>query len=129
MAKRRFTLDDFRMHFQNIQKMGMKHMIGRMPGMSETIREGEDPDVALERVRRIIDSMTQEERNDPDIVDAGRRSRIAEAADVRPEDVSEFLKQFDKVQALMDQMMSMSVWQRIKLVLGFRSFPPLPPPS
>ncbi len=48
LEKGNFTLDDFRMHFQNIQKMGMKDMIGRMPGMSEMIPEGEDPEVALE---------------------------------------------------------------------------------
>jgi signal recognition particle subunit SRP54 len=121
-----FTLDDFRMHFQNIQKMGMKDLIGRMPGMAELIPEGEDPEVALKRVQGMIDSMTKKERTDPDIVDAGRRRRIAAGAGVQPQEVSQFLKQFDTVRALMKQMMSMSVWQRIWCLLGFRRFPPLP---
>jgi len=128
MPGRRFTLDVFRMHFQNIQKMGMKDMIGRMPGMAELILEGEDPEVALRAISRMIDAMTAEERADSDLIDAGRRVQIAEAANVRPEEVGEFLKQFDMVRALMDQMMSMSVCQRIKMVLGIRP-PPLPPVS
>jgi signal recognition particle subunit SRP54 len=106
------------MHFQNIQKMGMKDMIGRMPGMADMIPEGEDPEVALKRVQGMIDSMTKKERNDPDIIDAGRRRRIAAGAGVEPQEVSQFLKQFDTVRALMKQMMSMSVWQRIKMVTG-----------
>jgi signal recognition particle subunit SRP54 len=118
LEKGKFTLDDFRMHFQNIQKMGMKDMIGRMPGMADMIPEGEDPEVALKRVQGMIDSMTRKERTDPDIIDAGRRRRIAAGAGVEPQEVSQFLKQFDTVRALMKQMMSMSVWQRIKMVTG-----------
>jgi len=47
-----------------------------------------------------------------------RRRRIAAGAGVQPQEVSQFLKQFDTVRALMKQMMSMSVWQRIKMVTG-----------
>jgi signal recognition particle subunit SRP54 len=126
---RDFTLDDFRVHFQNIQKMGMKDMIGMMPGMSELIPEGEDPEVALKRVQGMIDSMTKKERKDPDIIDQGRRRRIAAGAGVQPHEVSQFLKQFDTVRALMKQLMQMSVWQRIKMMLGLTRFPLLPPLS
>ena len=118
LAKGQFTLDDFRVHFQNIQKMGMKDMISRMPGMAEMIPEGEDPEVALKRVQGMIDSMTKKERTDPDIIDASRRKRIATGSGVQPQEVTQFLKQFDTVRVLMKQMMSMSVWQRIKMVTG-----------
>src|SRR4029079_9227903 len=118
LEKGHVKLDQFRMHFQNIQKMGMKDMIGRMPGMSEMIPEGEDPEVALKRVQGMIDSMTHKERNDPDLIDAGRRRRIAAGAGVQPHEVTQFLKQFDTVRALMKQMMSMSIWQRIKMMTG-----------
>ena len=46
-------------------KMGMKDMIGRMPGMAEMIPEGEDPEVALKRVQGMIDSMTKKEQARP----------------------------------------------------------------
>ena len=91
--------------------------------------EGEDPDAALDRVGRMIDAMTDEERNDPAIIDDERRQRIAATAGVQPDDVSAFLKQFDMIRALMDEMNSMSFWQRLKLVLGLGRFPRSPPPD
>ncbi len=95
LAKGNFTLDDFRKQFEQIAKMGMKDMIGRMPGMSEMIPEGEDPEVALKRVQGMIDSMTKKEKADPDIIDTPRRRRIAKGAGVEPHEVNQFLKQFD----------------------------------
>jgi signal recognition particle subunit SRP54 len=118
LEKGNFTLDDFRMHFQNLQKMGMKDMIGRMPGMAEMIPEGEDPEVALKRVQGMIDSMTKKERANPDLIDINRRRRIASGSGTEPHEVKKFLEQFDQVRALMKQMASMSLWQRIKMVTG-----------
>ncbi len=113
-----FTLDDFRKQFETIAKMGMKDMIGRMPGMSEMIPEGEDPELALKRVQGMIDAMTKKERADPDLIDTPRRRRIAKGAGVEPHEVNQFLKQFDQVRVLMKQMASMSMWQRLKMVTG-----------
>jgi signal recognition particle subunit SRP54 len=93
-------------------------MMSRMPGMSEMIPEGEDPEEALKRVQGIIDSMTRKERNDPDIIDIPRRRRIAKGAGVEPHEINQFLKQFDQVRMLMKQMSQMSMWQRLKMVTG-----------
>jgi signal recognition particle subunit SRP54 len=113
-----FTIDMFRQQFQMIAKMGMKDMMSRMPGMSEMIPEGEDPEEALKRVQGIIDSMTIKERNDPDSIDNSRRKRIAKGSGVEPHDVNQFIKQFDQVRGLMKQMAQMSLWQRLKMVTG-----------
>ncbi len=118
LQKGNFTLDMFRQQFQMIAKMGMKDMIGRMPGMSEMIPEGEDPEEALKRVQGMIDSMTKKERDDPDLIDTPRRRRIAKGSGVEPHEVNQFLKQFDQVRALMKQMSQMSLWQRMKMVTG-----------
>jgi len=118
IQKGNFTLDDFRKQFAMIAKMGMKDMISRMPGMAEMVPEGEDPEVALKRVQGMIDSMTKKERADPDTIDTPRRRRIAKGAGVEPHEVNQFLKQFDQVRALMKQMASMSMWQRLKMVTG-----------
>jgi signal recognition particle subunit SRP54 len=123
-----YTLDDFRKHFQNIQKMGMMNRIAQMPGMSEMVYEGESPDVTMERVFRIIDAMSPDQRADPKTIDAMGRERIAKDAGVQSQEVSDFLKQFESVQALMEQMMNMTLWQRIKMVTGLGRFPRLPPP-
>jgi signal recognition particle subunit SRP54 len=118
IEKGNFTLDDFRKQFQMIAQVGMKDMISRMPGMAEMIPEGEDPEVALKRVQGMIDAMTKKERKDPDLIDQSRRRRIAAGAGVEPHEVKQFLQQFDQVRALMKQMASMSVWQRLKMVTG-----------
>lgn len=118
LQKGQFTLEMFRNQFQMIAKMGMKDMLGRMPGMSELIPEGEDPEEALKRVQGMIDSMTKKEKADPDSIDPSRRRRIAKGAGVEPHEVNQFLKQFDQVRVLMKQMASMSLWQRMKMVTG-----------
>jgi signal recognition particle subunit SRP54 len=118
LQKGQFTLEMFRQQFATIAKMGMKDMLGRMPGMSEMIPEGEDPEEALKRVQGIIDSMTKKEKADPDIIDGPRRRRIAKGAGVEPPEVNQFLKQFEQVRFLMKQMASMSMWQRLKMVTG-----------
>lgn len=118
LAEGNLTLDDFRKQFEMIAKMGMKGLIEGMPGMSEMIPEGEDPEVALKRVQGMIDSMTKKEKANPDIVDQGRRRRIAAGAGVEPHEVKQFLQQFDQVRGLMKQMASMSIWQRLKMVSG-----------
>jgi signal recognition particle subunit SRP54 len=118
LEKGNFTIDDFRKQFEMIANVGMKDMISRMPGMSEMIPEGEDPEEALKRVQGMIDSMTKKERKDPDLIDQSRRRRIAEGSGVEPHEIKQFLHQFDQVRTLMRQMASMSLWQRMKMVSG-----------
>ncbi|WP_439629541.1 signal recognition particle protein [Gemmata sp.] len=118
LQKGNFTLEMFREQFKMIAKMGMKDMISKMPGMSDMIPEGEDPEQALKRVQGMIDSMTKQEKADPDTIDTPRRRRIARGAGVEPHEVNQFLKQFDQVRGLMKQMATMSMWQRLKMVTG-----------
>ncbi|HZT83030.1 MAG TPA: signal recognition particle protein [Gemmataceae bacterium] len=119
LAKGDFTLDDFRKQFQQLARMGsMKELLGAMPGMGDLIPEGEDPEAALKRIQGMIDSMTKEERRNPDIIDLSRRRRIAAGSGVEPHEIKQFLNQFDQVRVLMRQMANMSVWERIKMVSG-----------
>ena len=118
LAKGNFTLDDFRKQFEAIQKMGMKDMIGRIPGMADMLPEGEDPEQALKRIQGMIDSMTKQERADPDIIDLSRRRRIAEGSGVQPHEIKQFLGQFEQTRTIMRQMANMSLWQRMKMMTG-----------
>jgi signal recognition particle subunit SRP54 len=119
LAKGDFTLDDFRKQFEQLQKLGgMKELMGQMPGMSELIPDGEDPELALKRIRGMIDSMTKEERRNPDVIDMSRRRRIATGSGVEPHEIKHFLGMFDQARTLMRQMASMSMWQRLKMVTG-----------
>jgi signal recognition particle subunit SRP54 len=118
LAEGDFTLDDFRKQFEQIQKLGMRDMISRMPGMAEMIPEGEDPEQGLKRIQGMIDSMTKEERRNPDVIDIGRRRRIAAGSGTEPHEIKQFLHQFDQVRTLMRQMAKMSIWERVKMVTG-----------
>jgi signal recognition particle subunit SRP54 len=118
LAEGDFTLDDFRRQFEQLKKMGMRDLIGSMPGMSDMIPAGEDPEEAMRRIQGMIDSMTKEERRNPDIIDIGRRRRIAAGSGTEPHEIKQFLVQFDQVRVLMRQMAKMSIWQRIKMMSG-----------
>ena len=89
-----------------------------MPGMGDMIPEGEDPEAALKRIQGMIDSMTKEERRNPDVIDISRRRRIAAGSGTEPHEIKQFLDQFDQVRTLMRQMAKMSIWERIKMVTG-----------
>jgi signal recognition particle subunit SRP54 len=114
-----FTLDDFRKQFEQLKKMGsMRDIMAAMPGMGDMIPEGEDPEVAFKRIQGMIDSMTKEERRNPDIIDLNRRRRIAAGSGVEASDIKQFLTQFDQIRGLMRQMAKMSMWERVKMMTG-----------
>ncbi len=119
MEEGNFTLDDFRKQFAQLSKMGpLKDVLGAMPGMSEMIPEGEDPEVGLRRIQGMIDSMTKAERRNPDLIDLTRRRRIATGCGVEPSEIKGFLTQFDQIRVLMSKMAKMSMWERIKMMTG-----------
>jgi signal recognition particle subunit SRP54 len=118
LAEGEFTLDDFRKQFEQIQKMGMKDMLSRMPGMGDMIPEGEDPEQAMKQIQGMIDAMTREERRNPDIIDISRRRRIAAGSGTDPADIKKFIVQLDQVRTIMRQMAKMSIWDRVKMVTG-----------
>jgi signal recognition particle subunit SRP54 len=120
LAKGDFSLDDFRKQFEMLAKMGsMSDMIKALPGgFSQMIPEGEDPEAAVKRIRGMIDSMTKEERRNPDVIDINRRRRIASGSGTEPHEVKQFLGQFEQVRVLMRQMANMSILDRIKMMTG-----------
>jgi hypothetical protein len=109
-----FTLDDFRKQFEQVKNIGMRDMISRMPGMDGMLPEGEDPEAAMARITSMIDSMTKEERQDPDLIGLSQRQRIAADSGTSPQEVEQFLRQFEQVRALMRQLAKMSLFDRIK---------------
>jgi signal recognition particle subunit SRP54 len=119
MEEGNYTLDDFRKQFEQLKQMGpLKDLLGSMPGFSEMIPEGEDPEVAFKRIQGMIDSMTREERRNPDVIDINRRRRIASGSGTEPHEIKQFLSQFDHIRTLMRDMARMSIWERIKMVTG-----------
>ena len=94
-AKDDFTLDDFRKSLEHLKKMGArKDLIRSTPVLSEMILESEDPESAFNRIQRIIDAMTEEERRDADGIDLNNRHRIAAESGTSFQEVESFLEQF-----------------------------------
>lgn len=119
LQKGNLSLEDFRNQFEMMAKMGgMKDMMSQLPGMGDLIPEGEDPDVAVKRIKGMVDAMTKKERADPDMIDLSRRRRIAEGSGTEPHEVKQFLFQFDQARTLMRQMANMSLWDRVKMISG-----------
>ena len=107
-----FTLEDLRKQLEQWKRMGrMGDVLAGMPGTYDMITGGEDTEQGLRRIRGMIDAMTKQERDSPDILDDPRRRRIAAGTGVRPQDVELFLGQFQQVRVLMKQMAQMNIWR------------------
>ena len=120
-AKSDFTLNDFRKQLEQLETRDGSHVEGSMLGVDAL----EDSKTSLLRIRDMIDSMTEEERRDPDCIDLSHRSRIAAESGAQLEEVEQFLEQFKQIRILMRRMAQMSIWERIKMATGFTKF--LPP--
>ena len=121
LAKGKFDLNDFRQQIVQMKKMGsVKDLMTKIPGMSQMASglEGVDADGEVKRIQGIIDSMTMAERENPHIVDISRRRRIAAGAGVDPSDISSLVKQFDAMAAFVKQMATMSMMDKVKMMMG-----------
>jgi signal recognition particle subunit SRP54 len=107
LMENQFTLQDFLEQLQKIRRMGsFARILGMVPGMSRVANQIDQQDVEkrLKRVEAIINSMTSKERENPKLLNASRRQRIAKGSGVQVRDVNEVMKQFADMQKLMGQM-------------------------
>jgi len=121
LAKGKFDLNDFRQQIIQMKKMGsVKDLMSKIPGLSQMTGELDslDADGEVKRIQGMIDSMTPDERRDPNEIDIPRRRRIAAGAGVEPADVSSLVKQFDAMAAVVKQMASMSMMDKIRMMTG-----------
>ena len=72
----------------------------------------------MKRIEGIINSMTLKERQSPDIIDRGRRNRIAKGSGVQAADVNKLLKDFSAMGKMMQGMSNMGLRDRMKAVKG-----------
>jgi signal recognition particle subunit SRP54 len=126
MEKGQFTLDDFMAQMSQVKKLGpMGKVMGMIPGMSEMTRkmnmnEG-DVDKQMSRMRAIYDSMNLRERAKPDLLDGGRRRRVARGAGVELNEVGQFMKQFEQSRDMMKAVGGMGMMGRMKLMKSLMS--------
>ncbi len=107
MLKAQFDLEDFLQQLQQIKKMGpISQLMGMIPGFSQAMKEmpQELTDKQMKRIEAIINSMTREERHNPDILNARRRQRIAKGSATTVQDVNELVREFKQMQRMMQQL-------------------------
>ncbi len=102
-----FGFDDFMNQIQQIKKMGnMKDLMGMIPGMGKAIKDIDIDDDAFKHIEAMINSMTLNERQQPDIINGSRRKRIAMGSGRSVQDVNNLLKQFGDMRKMMKMMQS-----------------------
>ncbi|MBF0449197.1 MAG: signal recognition particle protein [Candidatus Magnetomorum sp.] len=100
LRKSQFTLEDFRDQMVQIRKMGsLTDIIGMIPGLGnlKQMKNMEVDDRELVRIEAIINSMTRQERYQPNVINGSRRKRIARGSGTNVQDVNRLLKNYSQV--------------------------------
>ena len=102
IAKNQFNFNDFLQQIQQIQKMGnLKELASMIPGVGKAIKDIDIDDNAFKGIEAIIQSMTEEERQHPDIINGSRRKRIARGSGTDIQEVNRLIKQFEEARKMM----------------------------
>src|SRR2546421_4252133 len=129
MRKGAFDLGDLREQLVQMGNMGgIGGLMGMMPGiakMKNQIANAGLDEKILKRQMAIIDSMTPQERRNPDVLKASRKKRIAAGSGTRPEDINKLLKMH---RGMADMMKAMSSGKRgpmagLAQAMGFGGMP------
>lgn len=100
-----FTFDDYLAQIESMKKMGsMKDILGMIPGLGSKIKNLDIDEGQILVNKAIIQSMTPEERRNPDIIKASRRQRIAKGSGTSVQQVNGLLKQFAQSKEMMKQL-------------------------
>lgn len=114
IRKNKFDFADFKTQLEQIKKMGnMKDLLGMIPGVGGKIKDLDINDDSFKGIEAMINSMTQAERNDPDLIDGSRRRRIAKGAGKDISEVNAFMKQFEQMRDMMKNMNKMNMFGKM----------------
>ncbi|MBC5635935.1 signal recognition particle protein [Ornithinibacillus sp. BX22] len=120
MRNASFTFDDFLEQMGQVKQMGpLDDLLAMIPGANKMkgLKNVQIDDKQLVHVEAIIKSMTKKERQDPSIMNASRKKRIAKGSGTSVSQVNRLLKQFDEMKKMMKQMTNM---QKGKKGKGFK---------
>lgn len=100
--KNQFDFDDFYKQLQQIKKMGnLKDLMGMIPGVGKAMKDVDISDDSFKSVEAVIQSMTPQERQNPDLMSGSRRRRIASGSGTSIAEVNKLMKQFDEMRKMM----------------------------
>lgn len=110
ITRNQFTLEDFRNQLGQFKKLGSMSKIMKMlpeqmtGGIKISDEQSEVVDHQLKRTEAIIDSMTRQERQDHKLIDASRKTRIANGSGSSISEVNQLLRQYEQMKKMMAQM-------------------------
>ncbi len=108
IRKNQFDFEDFKTQLQQIKKMGnLKDLMGMIPGVGKQIKDIDINDDSFKGIEAMINSMTVEERRNPDIISPSRKQRIAKGSGKDLTELNQFIKQFDQMKNMMKMMNKM----------------------
>jgi len=105
-----FTFDDFLEQMDQVKSMGpLDDLMAMIPGANKMkgLKNAQIDDKQLVHIEAIIQSMTKQERIEPEIMNASRKRRIAKGSGTTVSQVNRLLKQFNEMKKMMKQMTNM----------------------
>jgi len=118
LRKEEFTLEDFRDQLRQIRKMGpLDQLVDMLPKVGPLQNLPKDTSVdekKLKQVEAIINSMTNEERRDHNVLDGKRRKRIAKGSGTSVQEVNQVIKQYMQMRQMMKQYGTMAARGKMK---------------
>ena len=121
LRKAEFTLSDFLDQLQQIKKMGsLQSLLGMIPGVGAQLKNVQVDERQFKHMEALILSMTPEERERPQILNARRRRRIAAGAGRNVQDVNRLIQQYGQMLAMMKQMRKAGPGQMKRMFGGMR---------
>jgi signal recognition particle subunit SRP54 len=113
IRKNQFDFNDFLSQLQQVKKMGnMKDLLGMVPGMGKALKDVDIDDNSFKPIEAIIRSMTNRERESPEVINSSRKNRIAKGSGTSVQQVNQLLKQFEDMRKMMKTMNKMGGGKR-----------------
>ena len=111
IRRNKFDFADFKAQLEQIKRMGnIKDLLGMIPGVGKAVKDIDISDDAFKGIEAMINSMTPQERADPDLIDTSRRRRIAKGCGKDISEVNAFMKQFEQMREMMKNMNKMNMF-------------------
>ncbi|WP_374016688.1 signal recognition particle protein [Paenibacillus thiaminolyticus] len=124
MRNAAFTFDDFLEQMQQVKQLGpIDQILDMIPGMNKMKQTAnlKVDERQMGRIEAIVRSMTNEERQDPDLINHSRRKRIAAGSGTSLADVNRLIKQFDEMRRMMKQFSEMMGPKGPKMMKNLKS--------
>ena len=122
LKSNRFTLQDFYDQMVQLKSMGsMQELLAHMPG-GAGLKNVQLDEKAMAHTEAIILSMTPKERENPNIISAGRKKRIAAGSGLKVEDVNRLLKSFEQMRSMIKRFSGPGAGKKMKRMRGMGGF-------